>query len=789
MKSKIILLLSLPLLIYSSVITEGYVAAPFDIIVGIYHPFRDHIWNNFVAGVPFKNSLLSDVISVILPWKELAVDLWLRNIVPLWNPLVGSGLPLAANFQSGVFYPFNLLFLILTKAFSQNGFFFSWNIYTAVSIIMLSAFTFLFLRQKKVGYEGAIFGGVAASLSGQVLGWLEYGNIVHSFLWLPLMLYSVDKVINSSQYRFLPLLSLSIGLSLLAGYPLLSIYSVICVILFSFFAILIDIKFVKRKVSLAALVALFILLGLALSSIQISPSLELLRNSIRENDKFLVSQQNFGFFPIKQSLTIIAPDLFGNPSTNNYFGKNNYNDFAIYVGIITLLLAVVAPIYQREKGVRFFIFLSILSFLLSIENPITKKLIEFNIPLISGAFASRWLFILDFSLCLLGGYGLDVVIKNKNNPNLLRNIIKASLIIFASILLIFYLIFFKSPSLSNTPENFIIAKRNLILPLSFFIFNFFLLTIFIKSKLGSNITRFIPVAIIVLLSLELIRQGTKFNTFSSKAFSYPKTEVTSYLIGNTKYERILGTIPPNITIPYRLYSPEVYEPLLFKRYSQFISIINGEKPETGTKFGIIENYQSKLIDLLGVKYIVYNSEDFRSNFFPTAPDFPISRFSKVFEYGKTSIYLNHKMLPRAFFVGDYITETDPNDIAKNLLSKEFDLKKKVILEEKPDFIPGSCDIPVKINSYTSNKIEISTNSPESCILFLSDNYYPGWSASVDGKRTKIYRADFTFRAVAVPKGIHTIDFEYEPNSYKIGFIMSLISIFVVGTSVLILRKL
>jgi uncharacterized membrane protein YfhO len=56
------------------------------------------------------------------------------------------------------------------------------------------------------------------------------------------------------------------------------------------------------------------------------------------------------------------------------------------------------------------------------------------------------------------------------------------------------------------------------------------------------------------------------------------------------------------------------------------------------------------------------------------------------------------------------------------------------------------------------------------MLFLSDTYYPGWKAYVDGKETKIYRADYTFRAIYVLGGSHKVEFIYSPLSFKMGVI-------------------
>ncbi len=84
-----------------------------------------------------------------------------------------------------------------------------------------------------------------------------------------------------------------------------------------------------------------------------------------------------------------------------------------------------------------------------------------------------------------------------------------------------------------------------------------------------------------------------------------------------------------------------------------------------------------------------------------------------------------------------------------------------------------------INKYTPNRIEISTNANSTTILVLSDVYYPGWKAYVDGKESPVLACNSILRGVPLEKGQHSIILEYSPMSYKIGLIISgLTAIFV-----------
>ena len=76
--------------------------------------------------------------------------------------------------------------------------------------------------------------------------------------------------------------------------------------------------------------------------------------------------------------------------------------------------------------------------------------------------------------------------------------------------------------------------------------------------------------------------------------------------------------------------------------------------------------------------------------------------------------------------------------------------------------------------YETNNVMIETISDESSLMILTDIYYPGWKALIDGVETKIYRADGLVRAVFVPEGNHTVEFVYLPESYSTGIIISVI---------------
>jgi uncharacterized membrane protein YfhO len=81
-----------------------------------------------------------------------------------------------------------------------------------------------------------------------------------------------------------------------------------------------------------------------------------------------------------------------------------------------------------------------------------------------------------------------------------------------------------------------------------------------------------------------------------------------------------------------------------------------------------------------------------------------------------------------------------------------------------------------VTQYATDSVRIHTTASADAWLVLSDTYYPGWVASVDGQPTTVLRGDVLFRAVAVPAGDHDVEFRFEPASVRLGLAISVVSL-------------
>ena len=136
----------------------------------------------------------------------------------------------------------------------------------------------------------------------------------------------------------------------------------------------------------------------------------------------------------------------------------------------------------------------------------------------------------------------------------------------------------------------------------------------------------------------------------------------------------------------------------------------------------------------------------------------------------------------------------PDDSSTKLFlaSPGFHYTKEVVLPEKTTFVLPDDTIPVDndiaITEYWNNRIELSVRTEKNGILWLSEIWYPAWKAFVDGKETRMLRADYSFRAVEIAAGNHRVLFVYHSKAFAVGAIISLFTAFCAAGAMLLFSR-
>lgn len=779
----------LPLIILSLIILsffwpfffQGKIPIPADTIVGLYHPYRDLYANDYPRGIPFKNSLITDPVRQQFPWKFLAMTYLDYQIIPAWNPFNFAGTPLIANFQSAVFYPINI-FLLLPYFIQWWGFF------IILQPLLSGLFMYLYLRNLKMNIYSAFLGGFTYAFCGFSVMWMEWGTLGHTALWLPLILLSIDKIFHfpfsifhiqhkpnnaGASLKLAPKQFVSLIKSDISKYILWNMLYVLS-ISSAFFAGHLQIFFYLYIVTLFYFLARWVQFGskknililylivntlfFILTAVQWFPTLQFINLSARDID--LVNFQKEGWFlPVQHLIQFIIPDFFGNPATINYWGVWNYGELTAYVGILPLIMAIFACVYRYDKKTLFFGSLFFLSLIFALPSWFGVLPYKLQIPFLDTAQPTRLLFITDFALSILAAFGLDYFIKTKSKIKIL----------FPVIFIIFIIssvwIFVLNPwTISSIVEykNILVIKTNLYYPTIIIFLSSLIITLAVYFKKEKLLVIFIFLMIGITV-VDLFRFAYKFTPFTGPDYLFPETNSIYYSRKFAGLSRVMSTddriFPPNFSIMYFTQTADGYDPLYLRRYGELIAAMERGKPDISPPFGfnrIIQphNYNSKIADLLGIKYVL------------SLGDLSSPKLKKAMDEGQTKVYENKEAYDRAFFANNIVGSNNKQESIKFLFDEKIDLRKSAVVEgwDLDKKIFKTRNSIVDLADYRSNEITIKTDNSGEGFLVLTDSYYPTWHAKVcdinknNCKDTKIYLTDYNFRGVVVQSGKHTIIF-------------------------------
>jgi hypothetical protein len=222
---------------------------------------------------------------------------------------------------------------------------------------------------------------------------------------------------------------------------------------------------------------------------------------------------------------------------------------------------------------------------------------------------------------------------------------------------------------------------------------------------------------------------------------------------------------------------------------------------------------TNLVNLYGVKYVISITPiegDPRFELIYARIEGLPGKRQDLLKENTIKLYKNLNPLPRAWLVKDFKV-LGSKEILPMMAQKGFRPDREVLLEEDPKWegeaiggqhlpagrqggppqhrknnireplsacLPDRQGLPQKVEfiSEKNNRLQLLVNSTENNLLILSDTYYPGWKAFVNGKETKIYRADYTFRGISLNAGTHQVEFVYDPISFKLGAVATFLGI-------------
>jgi hypothetical protein len=736
----------------------------------------------------------SDMLAMHLPMKRFLVYSWQEHgQLPRWCPYSYGGMPFLSDVQVAAFYPLHAPLLFLPE--EAVGTAMSWLI---VLHVLIAGLTMLaYARHRGLDVAGSLAASIIFMFAGKWLLHILAGGhyIMVSLAWLPLVLLFLEQAIGRRSIARALAAGATFALIVLGTHPQITLYAGLVAAVWSFSVM----KDSGRELPLRGWLGRWLGYGLVcavasvvLSFVQLLPAIEASGQASRGigvSAREIVGvfgfavrglfgpqsppswEMNGGFGPLAVGLLLCVPFL--DPGRFRW-------QLACFAGLVLFSVGG-AVVMQPLPGFRLF-----------------------QIPV-------RMLLPAAFPAAYLAGAGVSSLLALPDSGSRAARILRLGF--FAALVLSIFALpnpFLADADLSHVSWS-VYAAYWLVDGLCVAGVCWLL-----EPERASSLSLRGSVLIGCLLveCWLLVRPLVEVRPLDS---IYPANEVVEQLVEWRNPTspaagpwRVLdrcvygeGSISP-LGSAAPMFSSVKIEPVLgynsfdVKHYKQLLQMVTAEteplQPRRGF-FGfpitdIFPIEHKVFLDLLGTKYLLQpRALEIESD--PRGPG-RVSSWKKVKEFATPGsvysflsggmatlpaydIYENEAWLPRAFVVHDWKT-VDSSWTLSQFSATDF-RKQALLLDSDLPPVPSATGTDsVTFLEQTPDRIALRVSTTQPGFLVLTENAYPGWTCTIDGRQTPIRSADISFQGVFVTAGNCEVVFEFRPTSLKIGQIVSSIGL-------------
>ncbi len=758
----------------------------------------------FHEKILFRGWILcgGDMINQFVPWREFAIQEIMQGRFPFWNPYVFCGTPFAANIQTSLFYPFNLLNFIFSIEWT-----FSLSLVFHHILSLLTMYAFLYKTWESK--SAAVLGSLIYGWSGFFVTHSSDGHLIHTraYAYIPLILWLQPLFDHHCNLRRVFLFSLCLAAMFYAGHTQIPLY-IFYLVFFraAWWGIHTWRKGHNFRTVMRPPIATLGGLGLSLllSALVLIPLYQFSQHTAERAGGARYEFATSDSMPPSHLLTYFAPFFYGDPTSEAreaqfWETRTGYHEICGYAGVLPWLLLCFAFLSppspspaQSKKRWEFIFFLLVLLvglfFALGKYNPL-YPLLYYGLPgwsffRVPGRLVL--LVILGISVCAARGW----VLWKEQDWKTIKNArsTQAAVILTALWIIFTFILLLSKPALLTWLREFEVdrtiseyrlwnADRNAIsrqLPqilfetrYAYMLFSsglacgFFLLGWFVlwAGKQAKAWLKWLPV---FLLLVELLWFSFRF--FPVKSFQewnetyYPQTELVTFLQENTSGYRVLclddaigapnlethPELRPNRLMRYGIETVRGYDPLILQRFTRYVNKMF-DQPHDDPQGGLLffpEIPPNKYLNILNVRLIITSQS--LSQPYTIAWEEPNSELK---------VYQNPNAFPRFFW------KDSPQ-------STSFSLEKKT-----PTLT--SLILPPPNNSRT---------------LVYSQTAYPPWTAHIHNKSIQSKTYEDSFLAMQVPASNELpVGFQYKDHSFVLGLGITLFT-FLAGLAFCLPRR-
>ncbi len=721
-----------------------------------------------------------DLYWLFYPLTKFTFAAFQSGHIPLWNPNLFLGFPQYAETQFSTFYP--LMWLFSSWSVAQTA---VW-LY-AFHLGLAAAGGYVLVRQLGGRWAGALIGGLTLGFNAFMITHIYAGHLPHlmTIAYLPWLLaaahWAVQKRSMLPKIAATMVAAVPLALAMLAGYAPFFPFLVGAVTIYLFWLAVLawqDNGWRDAGWVLLQWIGLGVFSGM-LAAIQLLPTLQFAQLSSR------VAGTNYAFanqnpMPITQLLTLVAPNLFGVPARYplstyqaTYWAQTEnvtYWESAIYVGVLPLLLWGLSWFLGKRRWL-FWGVLGVVGLLLALgaEGGLHRVMYElvpgfglFRVParfgyffvlstaVLTGLMFDRWFDLPGETLALWREH--------------LKKLLVWSVAIVGGLALFGVLI-----QAFQTDANSQLRVQGVVSQLVRF---GFLLVLSVGLLLGGNGRPrwLLVVGAVIILLVDLWGSSDKLLQTTDIDYNTIWAQADPLLPdGRDTYRVISSGLQMNMASLYGF---------------QHVAGYDDFRTETGVKLEELALNDARIAQMLSVRYHLFEPEREIS---PV-----LGEGWRYFTEGDTvTIFEQVDAQPRAFMVHDVVGVANEVDALAMISQPDIDFRETAVVQTQPNThcaieAGNTAASQVEITSYQPERVVIQVETDAEGWLVLTDLYYPGWRATLNGRSVPIQTTNYALRGVCVPAGAHEIIFTFEPPLLRIGIVISLVSWALVFGAILII---
>lgn len=730
-----------------------------------------------------------DAASYFYPMKAALARMVQSGEWPWWNPWLRNGLPFYANPQVGLFYPPTVLFFVLPVSLAFN-----WVIILHFALLSVGFFAWL----RRVGHSdlAAGLGALALAWGGFAISMTTYMNNLQAIAWIGWTWWAWAAWLEGRNIRWLALTAVGLALQFLAGEPQIPIITAAVALLIALSQYRRVAPESRRWWEVPTAIAGAALAAMLLSAIQLVPTAELFLQSGRSEGLKAGEILAWSLHP-SQLHNLLVPRYY--EGTEGLFDLRQLPIpsqpwvFTSYLGIGILLLAAAGLDRKRLGWSLLWAGLAILGVLLAIgaHNPLVPMLVD--VPFLRiFRYPEKMLLLPAIAVPVLAAAGLDRVRSGAGGA---RPAAWAGILVFVAMLAAWTLtragaleepLRWLSPEATVSSEwivdGFARGFRHVALFAGLITF------LIVLKRYAQPSTRAVLIGIVALTDLAAVNPGA-VGLAPARLLSQWPTVLEGLPLEDLRTSARIRTSPLGRAstgwFMIRDISVAAQHYFLFHTMGPNLSMVHGILAQDGIEAFRPRSDDAQLEILqvlpleLQVRYLRLQSTHWLAHwpldvegleYVATKPVYRVERYRVT------------DPLPRAYMVDRVVVEQDSVAVLNRFLADGEDPHRIAYVDSGRGLMGAGERVAggVEWLQGTNHSVRLRVQAPRRVLLVLTDSWYPGWKASVDGQPIPIQRVNWHFRGVYLEPGEHLVSFDYQPRGLLAAAFVSLLTLLGLG---------